>query len=58
MQVLGYIFIGISIFGWFGFWFAGSGHAFLIAFGFLVAGIALLGNNKKDTKNWRNRDNI
>ena len=42
MKGLGLIFIGISVFGWFGFWFAGSGHAALIAMGFLVAGLALL----------------
>lgn len=46
MKLLGLIFIAISVFGWFGFWFAGSGHAALIAFGFLVAGIALM-NSKK-----------
>ena len=42
MKKLGLIFIGISVFGWFSFWFAGSGHAALIAIGFLVTGIALL----------------
>ncbi len=42
MQGLGIFFIGFSIFGWFGFLFAGSGHAALIAIGFLVAGVALL----------------
>jgi hypothetical protein len=40
---IGCFFIGVSIFGWFGFFFAGSGHAALIAIGFLVAGIALVG---------------
>jgi len=43
MQGLGIFFISVSIIGWFGFFFAGSGHAALIAFGFLVAGVALLG---------------
>ena len=43
MKELGVFFIGVSIFGWFGFFFAGSGHAALIAIGFLVAGIALVG---------------
>jgi len=42
MEELGMFFIGVSIFGWFGFFFAGSGHAALIAIGFLVAGVALL----------------
>ena len=42
MKLLGLIFVGISIFGWFGFWFAGSGIASLIALGFLIAGIALM----------------
>lgn len=42
MQGLGLFFIGVSIFGWFGFFFAGSGHAALIAIGFLVAGMALV----------------
>lgn len=42
MKLLGFVFVGISVFGWFGFWFAGSGHAALIAFGFLVAGVALI----------------
>ena len=42
MKLLGIVFVGISVFGWFGFWFAGSGHAALIALGFLVAGIALI----------------
>lgn len=44
MKGLGLVFIGISVFGWLGFWFAGSGHAALIAIGFLVAGLALLGS--------------
>ena len=44
MAGLGFIFIGISVFGWFGFWFAGSGNAALIAAGFLIAGLALLGS--------------
>jgi hypothetical protein len=42
MAKLGFTFILISIFGWFGFWFAGSGHAFLIALGFFIAGILLI----------------
>lgn len=46
MELLGLIFIGIAIFGWFGYWFAGSGIASLIAIGFLVAGIALLVSKK------------
>ena len=44
MKVLGLVFVGISVFGWLGFWFAGSGHAALIALGFLIAGLALLGS--------------
>ena len=46
MKVLGFVFVGISIFGWFGFWFAGSGNAALIAFGFLVAGVVMIGAGK------------
>lgn len=42
MKLLGFIFVAISVFGWTGFWFAGSGHAALIALGFLIAGIALI----------------
>jgi len=45
MKALGLIFVGISVFGWFGFWFAGSGSAALIALGFLVAGLALLASD-------------
>lgn len=48
MSGLGLIFVGISIFGWFGFWFAGSGNAALIAIGFLVAGLALIATGKKE----------
>ncbi len=44
MKVLGLVFVGVSVFGWLGFWFAGSGHAALIALGFLIAGLALLGS--------------
>jgi len=40
--ILGLIFVGISVFGWLGFWFAGSGYAALIATGFLLAGLALI----------------
>ncbi len=46
MKYLGYLFVGISVFGWFGFWFAGSGSAALIALGFLVAGLALIEKDK------------
>lgn len=42
MKLLGIVFIGISVFGWLGFWFAGSGHAALIALGFFIAGFALM----------------
>jgi hypothetical protein len=42
MKLLGLAFVGVSVFGWLGFWFAGSGHAALIALGFLIAGLALL----------------
>ena len=45
MKLLGLIFVGISVFGWFGFWFAGSGAAALIALGFLIAGLALMASN-------------
>lgn len=46
MNVLGIIFIAIAIFGWTGYWFAGSGFAALIALGFLVTGISLISSNK------------
>jgi len=44
MKGLGAFFIGVSIFVWFGFFFAGSGHAALIAIGFLIAGVGLVGS--------------
>jgi len=46
MKVLGIFFIGVSVFGWFGFFFAGSGYAALIAIGFLIAGVALTNSAK------------
>lgn len=45
MKILGFMFIAIAVFGWPGFWFAGSGFAALIAFGFLVTGLSLIGND-------------
>lgn len=44
--VSGVFFIGISVFGWTGYWFAGTGFAALIAFGFLVTGLYLISSNK------------
>jgi len=50
MFLLGIAFVCIGVFGWFGYWFAGSGIAALIAIGFVVAGIALIvSNSKKST---------
>ena len=50
MKLLGTFFIGVAIFGWFGFFFAGSGHAALIALGFLVAGLALIRSTEDKEK--------
>ena len=46
-NVLGIIFVGVSVFGWTGYWFAGSGFAALIALGFLVTGLSLISSNKE-----------
>jgi hypothetical protein len=47
MKILGVICIAIAVFGWTGYWFAGSGFAALIALGFLVTGISLISSNKE-----------
>lgn len=44
--VSGVFFIGVSVFGWTGYWFAGTGFAALTAFGFLVTGLYLISSNK------------
>jgi len=46
MKILGIICVAIAVFGWTGYWFAGSGFAALIALGFLVTGISLISSNK------------
>lgn len=45
IKILGFILIAIAVFGWTGYWFAGSGFAALIALGFLVTGISLISSN-------------
>jgi len=54
MKGLGVFFIGVAVFGWFGFFFAGSGYAALIAIGFLIAGVALTNS----TNTGKSIDNI
>jgi hypothetical protein len=46
-NVLGIICVAIAVFGWTGYWFAGTGFAALIALGFLVTGISLISSNKE-----------
>lgn len=48
MFFLGIVFVCIGVFGWFGYWFAGSGIAALIALGFVIAGIALMASNSNN----------
>lgn len=47
MKILGIICVAIAVFGWTGYWFAGSGFAALIALGFLFTGISLISSNKE-----------
>jgi len=46
MKILGIICVAIAVFGWTGYWFAGTGFAALIALGFLVTGISLISRDK------------
>jgi hypothetical protein len=47
MKILGIICVAIAVFGWTGYWFAGSGFAALIALGFLFTGISLISSDKE-----------